>query len=84
MILSSLVKARDNRGIMFLLNLINTFSRKVGMEHYKHNIDEFHITRRMAFLKERLKRNAKKVRQYIEIIKPIVQFTAIDSKREKF
>lgn len=82
MILSSLVKARDNRGIMFLLNLINTFSRKVGMEHYKHNIDEFQITRRMAFLKERLKRNAKKVRQYIEIIKPIVQFTAIDSKEK--
>lgn len=81
-IMSSLVKARDNRRIMFLLDLINTFSRKVGMEHHKHKIEEFQITRRMAFLKERLKRNAKKVRQYIEIIKPIVQFTAIDSKEK--
>lgn len=82
-ILSSLVKARDNRGIMFLLELINTFSRKIGMEHYKHQIQEFEITRRMAFLKEKLNRNAKKVRQYIEILKPIVQFTAIDSKEKK-
>ncbi|ACO25696.1 hypothetical protein MRY88_28225 (plasmid) [Bacillus cereus] len=82
-IMSSLVKARDNRGIIFLLDLINTFSRKVGMEHYKHKIEEFQITRKMAFLKERLNRNAKKVRQYIEIINPIVQFTAIDSKEKK-
>lgn len=82
-ILSSLVKARDNRGIMFLLELINTFSRKIGMEHYKHQIQEFEITRRMAFLKDKLNRNAKKVRQYIEILKPILQFTAIDSKEKK-
>ncbi|MGI8281771.1 hypothetical protein AB2568_025800 [Bacillus mycoides] len=82
-ILSSLVKARDNRGIMFLLELINTFSRKIGMEHYKHQIQEFEITRRMAFLKDKLNRNAKKVRQYIEILKPIVQFTAIVSKEKK-
>ncbi len=82
-IMSSLVKARDNRGIIFLLDLINTFSRKVGMEHYKHKIEEFQIIRKMAFLKERLNRNAKKVRQYIEIINPIVQFTAIDSKEKK-
>ncbi|HDR4369244.1 TPA: hypothetical protein QCP64_005802, partial [Bacillus cereus] len=81
-IMSSLVKARDNRGIMFLLDLINTFSRKVGMEHYKHKIEEFQITRKMSFLKERLNRNAKKVRQYIEIITPFVQFTAIDSKEK--
>lgn len=82
-IMSSLVKARDNRGIIFLLDLINTFSRKVGMEHYKHKIEEFQITRKMSFLKERLNRNAKKVRQYIEIINPIVQFAAIDSKEKK-
>lgn len=82
-IMSSLVKARDNRGIIFLLDLINTFSRKVGMEHYKHKIEEFQITRKMSSLKKRLNRNAKKVRQYLEIIKPIVQFTAIDSKEKK-
>ncbi len=82
-IMSSLVKARDNRGIIFLLDLINTFSRKVGMEHYKHKIEEFQITRKMSSLKKRLNRNAKKVRQYIEIINPIVQFTAIDSKEKK-
>ncbi|OJD85705.1 hypothetical protein A9487_25505 [Bacillus cereus] len=82
-IMSSLVKARDNRGIIFLLDLINTFSRKVGMEHYKHKIEEFQITRKMSSLKKRLNRNAKKVRRYIEIINPIVQFTAIDSKEKK-
>ncbi|SMD41458.1 hypothetical protein [Bacillus sp. JKS001846] len=82
-IMGSLVKARDNRGIIFLLDLINTFSRKVGMEHYKHKIDEFQVTRKMSFLKKRLNRNAKKVRHYIEIINPIVQFTAIDSKEKK-
>ncbi|PIE91906.1 hypothetical protein CO726_29550 [Bacillus fungorum] len=82
-ILSSLVKARDNRGIMFLLELINTFSRKIGMEHYKHKIEEFEITRKMAFLKEKLKRNAKKVRQYIEIVKPIIKFNAVDPKDKK-
>lgn len=82
-IMSSLVKARDNRGIIFLLDLINTFSRKVGMEHYKHKIEEFQITRKMSSLQKRLNRNAKKVRQYLEIINPIVQFTAIDSKEKK-
>ncbi|MGR4032623.1 hypothetical protein K7H05_55930, partial [Bacillus sp. ZZQ-131] len=82
-ILSSLVKARDNRGIMFLLELINTFSRKIGMEHYKHKIEDFEITRKMAFLKEKLKRNAKKVRQYIEIVKPIIKFNAVDPKDKK-
>lgn len=82
-IMSSLVMARDNRGIIFLLDLINTFSRKVGMEHYKHKIEEFQITRKMSSLKKRLNRNAKKVRHYIEIINPIVQFTAIDSKEKK-
>ncbi len=82
-ILSSLVKARDNRGIMFLLELINTFSRKIGMEHYKHKIEEFEITRKMAFLKGKLKRNAKKVRQYIEIVKPIIKFNAVDPKDKK-
>ncbi|KMQ24417.1 hypothetical protein [Bacillus cereus] len=82
-IMSSLVKARDNRGIIFLLDLINTFSRKVGMEHYKHKIEEFQITRKMSSLKKRLNRNAKKVRQYLEIINPIVRFTAIDSKEKK-
>ncbi len=70
-------------GIIFLLDLINTFSRKVGMEHYKHKIEEFQITRKMSSLKRRLNRNAKKVRHYIEIINPIVQFTAIDSKEKK-
>ena len=55
-IMSSLVKARDNRGIIFLLDLINTFSRKVGMEHYKHKIEEFQITRKMSSLKKRLNR----------------------------
>ncbi|MEB8677170.1 hypothetical protein P4H08_28550 [Bacillus cereus] len=82
-ILSSLVKARDNRGIMFLLELINTFSRKIGMEHYKHKIEDFEITRKMAFLKEKLNRNAKKVRQYIEIVKPIIKFNAVDPKDKK-
>ncbi|MEC3078417.1 hypothetical protein [Bacillus tropicus] len=82
-IMSSLVKARDNRGIIFLLDIINTFSRKVGMEHYKHKIEEFQITRKMSSLKKRLNRNAKKVRQYLEIINSIVKFTAIDSKEKK-
>lgn len=53
------------------------------MEHYKHKIEEFQITRKMSSLKRRLNRNAKKVRHYIEIINPIVQFTAIDSKEKK-
>ncbi|MED1407369.1 hypothetical protein [Bacillus mycoides] len=83
MILSSLVKARDNRGIMFLLELINTFTRKLGIEHHKHSIQEYEITRRMAFLKGKLKRNAKKVRQYIEILEPIIKFTAVESKEKE-
>lgn len=81
-ILSRLVKSRDNRGIMFLLELINTFTRKIGIEHNKHNIQDYEITRKMDYLKKKLKRNAKKVREYIEIVKPIVQFSA-DSSKER-
>ncbi|WP_144489339.1 hypothetical protein [Bacillus thuringiensis] len=72
-ILKELVSHRDSKGIIELLNLCNNFTRELEFKS-KASIEKYTLPRNMDGLKERLGRNAKKVRNYIEIISPIFKF----------
>ncbi|MCR6784314.1 hypothetical protein, partial [Bacillus thuringiensis] len=74
-ILKQLVSHRDSKGILLLLELCNTFTRKLGGEN-RESIENFEVTRTMKYLKKTLGRNAKKVRQYLDIIQPVFPFIA--------
>lgn len=78
-ILKELVSHRDSKGIIELLNLCNTFTRELKFKS-KDSIKKYTLPRNMDGLKERLGRNAKKVRNYIEIISPIFTFDATVKK----
>ncbi|HDT6578563.1 TPA: hypothetical protein QFT23_004808 [Bacillus cereus] len=78
-ILKELVSHRDSKGIIELLNLCNTFTRELKFKS-KDSIETYTLPRNMDGLKERLGRNAKKVRNYIEIISPIFTFDATVKK----
>ena len=78
-ILKELVSHRDSKGIIELLNLCNTFTRELKFKS-KDSIEKYTLPRNMDGLKERLGRNAKKVRNYIEIISPIFTFDAAIKK----
>ncbi|ANS52402.1 hypothetical protein BT246_71120 (plasmid) [Bacillus thuringiensis] len=78
-ILKELVSHRDSKGIIELLNLCNTFTRELKFKS-KDSIETYTLPRNMDGLKERLGRNAKKVRNYIEVISPIFTFDAAAKK----
>ncbi|MFV1456801.1 hypothetical protein [Bacillus mycoides] len=75
-ILQKLVKHRDSKGIYFFLDLCNAFTRKIGTS-YQENVNQYALTRRMSFLKDYLHRNAKKVREYADILSPLFQFESV-------
>lgn len=81
-VLKQLVSHRDSKGILLLLDLCNTFTRKIGLEN-KNQIEKFITQRTMSYLKEKLGRNAKKVREYLKIIRPIFPFTASNTEVRK-
>ncbi|AXY11518.1 hypothetical protein CUC43_33630 (plasmid) [Bacillus thuringiensis LM1212] len=72
-ILKGLVSHRDSKGIIELLNLCNNFTRELKFKS-KDSIEKYTLPRNMDGLKERLGRNAKKVRNYLKIISPIFKF----------
>ncbi|MEK4677684.1 hypothetical protein LW858_31570 (plasmid) [Bacillus cereus] len=78
-ILKELVSHRDSKGIIELLNLCNNFTRELELKS-KDSIEKYTLPRNMDGLKKRLGRNAKKVRNYIEIISPIFKFDAAAKK----
>ncbi|MCQ6342620.1 hypothetical protein NPM06_23865 [Bacillus cereus] len=71
-ILKELVSHRDSKGIIEFLRLCTHFTHQ--LEYSKNSVEDYNCTRNMDGLKERLGRNAKKVRNYIEIISPIFKF----------
>ncbi|MGH0417813.1 hypothetical protein [Bacillus cereus] len=71
-ILKELVSHRDSKGIIEFLGLCTHFTHQ--LEYSKNSVEDYNCTRNMDGLKERLGRNAKKVRNYIEIISPIFKF----------
>ncbi|MDR4329615.1 hypothetical protein [Bacillus pseudomycoides] len=77
-ILKELVSHRDSKGIIEFLGLCNNFTR--DLIYSKNSFEDHSFVRNMDGLKERLGRNAKKVRNYIEIISPIFKFDAITKK----
>ncbi|MGU9545894.1 hypothetical protein [Bacillus cereus] len=81
-VLKQLVSHRDSKGILLLLDLCNTFTRKIGLEN-KDQIEKFITHRTMSYLKEKLGRNAKKVREYLNVIRPIFPFTASNTEVRK-
>ncbi|HDR4948569.1 TPA: hypothetical protein QCR51_005160 [Bacillus cereus] len=78
-ILKELVSHRDSKGIIELLNLCNNFTRELKFKS-KDSIEKYTLPRNMDGLKERLGRNAKKVRNYLKIISPIFKFSAAIQK----
>ncbi|MCU5098035.1 hypothetical protein [Bacillus wiedmannii] len=72
-ILKELVSHRDSKGIIELLNLCNNFTRELKFKS-KDSIEKYTLPRNMDGLKERLGRNAKKVRNYLKIISPVFKF----------
>ncbi|MEC5307662.1 hypothetical protein [Bacillus thuringiensis] len=77
-ILKELVSHRDSKGIIEFLGLCTHFTHQ--LEYSKNSVEDYNCTRNMDGLKERLGRNAKKVRNYIEIISPIFKFDAVAKK----
>ncbi|MDP1459837.1 hypothetical protein [Bacillus wiedmannii] len=78
-ILKELVSRRDSKGIIELLNLCNNFTRELKFKS-KDSIEKYTLPRNMDGLKERLGRNAKKVRNYLKIISPVFKFDAAIQK----
>ncbi|PGM60834.1 hypothetical protein [Bacillus cereus] len=78
-ILKELVSHRDSKGIIELLNLCNNFTRELKFKS-KDSIEKYTLPRNMDGLKERLGRNAKKVRNYLKVISPIFKFDAAIQK----
>ncbi|PGH84980.1 hypothetical protein CN899_10105 [Bacillus thuringiensis] len=78
-ILKELVSHRDSKGIIELLNLCNNFTREFEFKS-KDSIEKYTLPRNMDGLKKRLGRNAKKVRNYLEIISPVFKFDAAIKK----
>ncbi|MEH6891608.1 hypothetical protein V7024_18350 [Bacillus sp. JJ864] len=74
-ILCELVTHRDRKGIYLLLDLCNNFTHELYKQKHE-SIEQYTLVRRMSFLKKYLNRNAKKVREYIELLSPIFQFEA--------
>ncbi|MBG9536127.1 hypothetical protein BM74_33160 [Bacillus thuringiensis] len=77
-ILKELVSHRDSKGIIEFLGLCTHFTHQ--LEYSKNSVEDYNCTRNMDGLKERLGRNAKKVRNYLEIISPIFKFDAAAKK----
>ncbi|OUB96091.1 hypothetical protein BK784_20070 [Bacillus thuringiensis serovar medellin] len=77
-ILKELVSHRDSKGIIEFLGLCTHFTHQ--FKNSKNSVEDYSCVRNMDGLKERLGRNAKKVRNYLEIISPIFKFNAAIQK----
>lgn len=77
--LKRLVSSRDAAGLIMLLDLFNAFTRLVNLKGQKA---EEGITRRMGYLKQKMKKTALKIRQWAEIIEVFFNFEPVGvSKR---
>ena len=81
-ILRELVRHRDRKGIYLLLDLCNNFAHKLYKYSYE-DIEQYTVERRMDTLKTYLKKNAKKVREYTDLLSPIFSFVPTHKKVRK-
>lgn len=79
-VLSELVKHRDRNGLVLLLELFNGFTRELRKK--KENLSDYTMIRTMKYLKERLGRNAKRVRRFMDDISPLFEVNTMESVRE--
>jgi hypothetical protein len=78
--LKRLVSSRDSSGLIMLLDLFNTFTREFNI---KGDRTEEGITRRMSFLKDRMKKTALKIRQWVEIVESLFIFEPVGISERK-
>lgn len=72
-ILRELVTHRDRKGIYLLLDLCNNFTHKLYQQGYE-DVQQYTVERTMDTLKTYLNKNAKKVREYTDLLSPIFSF----------
>lgn len=78
-ILRELVRHRDRKGIYLLLTLCNNFTHEL----YKYGYEDVHqytVERTMKTLKTYFNKNAKKVREYVDLLSPIFSFVPTHKK----
>lgn len=69
-VLANLVKKRDRRGLIELLQLFSGFTRDLNRKS-KEKLDSYVLPRNIEGLKTRLNRSAAKIREFFDIISPI-------------
>lgn len=75
--LKQLVTAKDVQGLLVLLDVFNAFSRDL---RFREEAGQCKIKRKMSWLKDRLKRNAKKVRTWVERVAGVFSSTPAEQK----
>ncbi|MDX8367164.1 hypothetical protein [Cytobacillus sp. IB215665] len=80
-VLPDLVASSDSRGITLLLEWLNGLTRELSKRFEK--VDEYALSRLFNKLKERLNRSAKRVRQFLETIKPVLNIEMNGVKERK-
>lgn len=78
-ILHELVTHRDRKGIYLLLDLCNNFTHKLYQYGYE-DVQQYTVERTMETLKTYLNKNAKKVREYTDLLSPIFSFVPTHKK----
>lgn len=78
-ILRELVTHRDRKGIYLLLDLCNNFTHKLYQYGYE-DVQQYTVERTMNTLKTYLNKNAKKVREYTNLLSPIFSFVPTHKK----
>jgi DNA-binding Lrp family transcriptional regulator len=73
-VISKLVSSRESKGLIFLLELFNFFSRE--LKKNKEQVNDYSVVRTMCYLKERLgKSSSIRARKCIDILSPLFAFT---------
>ncbi|EJR49905.1 hypothetical protein IIO_06501 [Bacillus cereus VD115] len=72
-ILRELVRHRDRKGIYLLLTLCNNFTHELYKYSYE-DVQQYTVKRTMKTLKIYFNKNAKKVREYVDLLSPIFSF----------
>lgn len=82
-IFGKLIKHRYHKGPIVLLELSQYFTRQVGMNKRFSSPEEIAATRTMNYLKTALNTTAKRVREFIDIVKNIFVFKPLDKTIKK-
>lgn len=79
-VLKKLVSAKDSTGLIMLLDLCNAFHRDA---RWGKSAKELSVTRKMSSFKEKMNKNAKKVREWIESVSEIFTISPLDYQEKR-